>query len=94
MKRKPASHLASDSQAPHSSPLSRVLAARGSTDVDSTLMAGQSAASTETPSPSALNLEGLVASSHPSKGPEVLKEPKKIFVVKVCELISCEFYDC
>ncbi len=84
-KQKPALHLNLDSQSTYSSPLSRFTASRGSiNDIDTTLTAGQSVASTDTSSPSALDLPSVVAQSPSNHENTASKEPKRIYVVKVC----------
>ncbi|ERF76728.1 hypothetical protein EPUS_02267 [Endocarpon pusillum Z07020] len=82
-KQRPALHLDLDSQRAHSSPLSRMVAARGSVnDFSTTLMNEQSRALTPTPSSSTAEWPVMGASLQPSKQPEASNEPKKIFVVK------------
>ncbi|KAF7504221.1 hypothetical protein GJ744_002543 [Endocarpon pusillum] len=82
-KQKRALHLDLDSQRAHGSPLSRIIASRGSVnDLSTTLMNEQSRALTPTPSASTAEWPVMGASLQPSKQPEASNEPKKIFVVK------------
>lgn len=86
-KQRPALHLDLDSQRAYSSPLSRMIAARGSVnDLSTTLMNEQPRALTPTPSPRTAEWPVMGASLQPSEQPEASNEPKKIFVVKVCPL--------
>lgn len=86
-KQRPALHLDLDSQRARSSPLSHMIAARGSVnDFSTTLMNEQSPALTPTPSSSTAEWPVMVAPLKPRKQPEASNEPKKIFVVKVCPL--------
>ena len=88
-KRKPAIHLNLDLDHAYS-PLSHLTASRGSmNDIDITMVAGNSVASTETPSISALDLPDIIAQNPPHRERQAMLEPEKIFVVKVCKLPTC-----
>jgi hypothetical protein len=84
--------LSLDSQSTYSRPASFITACRGSVkDNDTTMVVEHSMASTDTPSPSGLDLP-CVAPQFPSiHRSGVSEEPKKIFVVKVCEVHPSTF---
>jgi hypothetical protein len=83
-KRNPALRLNLDSQSTYSTPLSHVTPSRGSVnDLDNTMVAEKSVASTRTPSPSAIDLSGVPAQLPSNLHSNASPEPKKIFVAKV-----------
>jgi hypothetical protein len=96
-RRKPMLQLDLESVSAASNPFSHLTATRDSpneiNEMDSTLMAEQSIASTTTPSISALDLYEDVMPSHPTNlAVSGESRAKNIFVVKVCEQLHCSFY--
>lgn len=75
-----------DTRSAYSSPFSGYTASRGSVDdFDTTIVVEQSVAPTRTPLTGASDLPGIAAQKPFVQPSGFSSEPKRIFVVKVCE---------